>query len=136
MLLLFIISFLMFISFHVVSSFTFSSQRDPSHLRWGFYTTFYTFSPNHHGVIRDTLFYDHFSIFLPRAPRSCVGIIYPQAFSTLARLHRHFYLRLRLSRLLLGQFFLGVCRTSFVISSDYGPRPSVSLIHSVPQTLH
>ena len=133
MLLLFIISFLMFISFHVVSSFTFSSQRDPSHLRWGFYTPFYTFSPSHRGVIRDTLFYDHSSIFLPRAPRSCVGIIYPQAFSTLARLHRHFNLRLRLSRLLSGQFFLGVCGTSF-ISSDCGPRPSVSLIHSHPQT--
>ena len=94
-----------------------------------------TFSPSHHGVIRDTLFYDHSSIFLPRAPRSCVGIIYPQAFSTLARLHQYFYLRLRLSRLLLGQFFLEVCGTSF-ISSDYGHRPSVSLIHSLPQTVY
>ena len=45
MLLLFIISFLMFISFHVVSSFTFSSQRDPSHLRSGFYTPFTYFQP-------------------------------------------------------------------------------------------
>ena len=70
MLFLFIISFLMFISFHVVSSFTFSSQQDPSHLRWGFYTPFYTFSPNHRGVIRDTLFYDHFYEYLLAAGAS------------------------------------------------------------------
>ena len=138
MLLLFIISFLMFMSFHVVSSFTFSSQRDPSHLRWGFYTPFNTFSPSHRGVIRDTLFYDHSSIFLPRAPRSCVGIIYPQAFSTLARLHRYFITCVSFIEASLGAVLPWGLRDFIHIPrvADCGPRPSVSLIHSHPQTLY
>ena len=44
---------------------------------------FYTFSPAHHRVIRDAFIFNHFVIFLPRAPRFWVGIFYPQAIFAL-----------------------------------------------------
>ena len=44
---------------------------------------FYTFSPAHRRVIRDTFIFNHSVIFLPRALRFWVGIFYPQAFFTL-----------------------------------------------------
>ena len=50
----------------------------------GFLHPFYTFSPAHRRVIRDTFIFNHSVIFLPRALRFWVGIIYhPQAFFTL-----------------------------------------------------
>ena len=48
----------------------------------GFYTPFYTFSPAHRRVIRDT-FICSTILFLPRALRPWVGMFYPQAFFTL-----------------------------------------------------
>ena len=48
----------------------------------GFYTPFYTFSPAHRRVIRDTFICSTIP-FLPRALRPWVGIFYPQAFFTL-----------------------------------------------------
>ena len=65
---------------------------------------FYTFSPAHRSVIRNTSIFNHSVIFLPRAlrflggaiifsPRALrfwEGIFYPQAFFNLALLHRHF----------------------------------------------
>ena len=49
----------------------------------GFLHPFYTFSPAHCRVIRDTFIFNHFVIFLPRALRFWVDIFYPPAFSTL-----------------------------------------------------
>ena len=49
----------------------------------GFLHPFYTFSPAHRRVIRDTFIFNHSVIFLPRALRFWVGIFYPQAFFTL-----------------------------------------------------
>ena len=48
----------------------------------GFYTPFYTFSPAHCRVIRDTFVCSTIPL-LPRALRPWVGIFYPQAFFTL-----------------------------------------------------
>ena len=46
----------------------------------GFLHPFYTFSPAHRKVTRDTFIFYHSVIFLPKALRSWVGIFYPQAF--------------------------------------------------------
>ena len=44
---------------------------------------FFTFSPAHRRVIRDTFIFSHSVIFLPRVLRFWVGIFYPQPFFTL-----------------------------------------------------
>ena len=44
---------------------------------------FYTSSPAHRRVIRDTFIFNHSVIFLPRALRPWVDIFYPQVFFTL-----------------------------------------------------
>ena len=49
----------------------------------GFLHPFYTFSPAHCRVIRDTFIFNHSVIFLPRALQFWVGVFYPQAFFTL-----------------------------------------------------
>ena len=52
--------------------------------RWVFLHPFYTFSPAHRRVIRDTFIFNYSVIFLPRALRFWVGIFYySQAFFTL-----------------------------------------------------
>ena len=63
----------------------------------GFLHPFYTFSPAHRRVIRDTFIFNHSIIFLLRALRPWVRIFLPTGVSYLALLHRHF--NLRLSRL-------------------------------------
>ena len=53
-------------------------------LRWTIVLhPFYTFSQAHCRVIRDTSIFNQSVIFLPRALRSLVDILYPQAFFTL-----------------------------------------------------
>ena len=96
----------------------------------GFYTQFYTFSPAHPRVIRNTFIFDH--SFLPQALRSWVGIFYPQAFFTL---HSFTNILTCAYQGFLGsqQFFLEVCRALYW-SSKHRPRPSVCLIHTNPQT--
>ena len=95
---------------------------------------FYTFSPAHRRVIRDTFIFKHSVIFLPRALRFWVGVFYPQAFFTLRSFTDIFdstcvYQGFPGSR----QFFLEVCRASYW-SSKHRPGPSVCLIHSNPQS--
>ena len=117
MLLLFIISFLMFISFHVVSSFTFSSQRDPSHLRWGFCTPFYTFSPSHHGVIREHFVLRPFQYLLAAGASVLRGnyIYLPTGVFYLGAPSPTFLPAFAFIKASFGaQFFLEVCRTSFI----------------------
>ena len=63
----------------------------------GFLHPFYTFSPAHRRVIRDTFIFNHSITFLPRALRPWVGIFLPTGVSYLMLLHRHF--NLYLSRL-------------------------------------
>ena len=93
---------------------------------------FYTFSPAHRRVIRDTFIFNHSVISLPRALRPWVGIFYPQAFFTL-----HSFTDI-LTCVYQGfpgswQFFLEVCRASYW-SSKHRPGLSVCLIHSNPQS--
>ena len=97
-----------------------------------FYTPFYTFSPVHRRVLRDTFIFNNSVTFLPRALWPWVGIFYPQAFFTL----RFFtdiltcvYQGFSGSR----HFFLEVCKASYW-SSKHRPGPSVCLIHSNPQS--
>ena len=146
--LLFFISFLIFISFsyfhfrfrssfHFWSSlcccalfvvflhFTFSFRRHPSPFRGlspGFYTQFYTFSPVHRRVIRDIFIFNHSVIFLPRALRSWVDIFYHQAFFTLCSFTDSLtcvYQGVPGSR----QFFIGVCRASYWLILETQTRP-------------
>ena len=91
LLLLFFISFLISISFCCCSSFVvvlhficFSTSSFT--LPWtiaGFLNPFYTFSPAHRRVIRNTFIFNFSGIFLLRALRFWVGIFYPQEFFTL-----------------------------------------------------
>ena len=103
--------------------------------RRGFYTPFYTFSPAHRRVIRDTFIFNHSVIFLPRALRFWAGVFYPQAFFTLRSFTDSFdstcvYQGLPGSR----QFFLEVYRASYW-SSKHRPSTSVCLIHSNQQKI-
>ena len=100
--------------------------------RQGFYTPFYTFSPDHRRVIHNTFIFDHSVIFLPRALQPWVGNFYPQAFFTLCSftdiltcVYQGFPGR--------QQFFLEVCRASYW-SSGHRPGPSVCSIHSNPRS--
>ena len=98
----------------------------------GFLHPFYTFSPAHRRVIRDTFIFNHSVISLPRALRPWVGIFYPQAFFTLhsfTDILTCIYQGFPRSR----QFFLEICRASYW-SSKHRTGPSVCLIHSNPQT--
>ena len=61
--------------------------------RRGFYTSFYTFSPAHRRVIRNT-FICSTTPFLPRVLRPWVGLFLPTGVFYLALLHRHFNLHL------------------------------------------
>ena len=104
--------------------------------RRGFYTPFYTFSPAHRRVIRDTFIFNHSVIFLPRALRFWAGVFYPQAFFTLRSFTDSFdstciYQDLPGSR----QFFLKACRASYW-SSKHRSCPSVCLIYSNPQKIY
>ena len=99
--------------------------------RWSFYTPFYTFSPAHRRVIRDTFIFSAIP-FLPRALQLWVGIFYPQALFTLRSFADI------LTCVYQGfpggwQFILEVCRASYWSSKDR-LGPSVCLIHSNPQT--
>ena len=49
----------------------------------GFLHPFYSYSPAHRRVIRDTFIFNHSVIVLSRVLRPWVGIFYPQAFFTL-----------------------------------------------------
>ena len=98
--------------------------------RRGFYTPFYTFSPAHRRVIRDTFIFDY--SILPRALRPWVGIFYPQAFFTLCSF-THIVTCVCQGFPGSRQFFFEVCRTSYW-SSKHRPGPSVCLIHSNPQS--
>ena len=94
----------------------------------GFLHPFYTFSPAHCRVIRDTFIFNHSVIFLPRALRFWVGIFYSQTFFTwrfITDILTCVYQALPGSR----QFFLKVCKAS-CWSSKHRPSPSVCLIHS------
>ena len=96
--------------------------------RRGFYTPFYTFSPAHRRVIRDTFIFNHSVIFLPRALRFWVGIFYlellPDIFGTTC-----FYQGFPGSR----KLFLEICRTSYW-SSKQKPAPSVCLTYGNSQS--
>ena len=100
--------------------------------RRGFYTSFYTFSPAHRRVIRDSFIFKHSVICLPRALRFWVGGFYPQAFFTL----RSFTDNLCVYQGLPGswQFFLEAYNASYW-SLKHRPDPSVCLIHSNPQKI-
>ena len=50
----------------------------------GFFHSFYTFSPAHRRVIRDTFIFNHSVILLLQALRFWAGVFDPQAFFTLA----------------------------------------------------
>ena len=63
--------------------FSTSSLTLPSTMAKVFDTSFYTFSPAHCKVIRDTFIFNHSDIFLQRAIRFWVGVFYPQTFFTL-----------------------------------------------------
>ena len=105
--------------------FSTSSLTIPWTIAW-FLHPFYTFSPAHSRVIRDTFILNYSIIFLPRALRPWVGIFY------LMLLHQHF--NLRLSRFPGSrQFFLEVWRTSYRFSK-HKPSPSLCLIHSNQQS--
>ena len=68
------------------SSFTFAFRHHPSPFHGliaGLLHPFYTFSPAHRRVIRDTFIFNHSVIFLPWPLRLWVGIFYPQTFFTL-----------------------------------------------------
>ena len=80
----FVLHFVVFVLMWYCSSHCFSTSSLT--LPWtiaGFLHPFYTFSPAHRRVIRDTFIFNHFVIFLPRALRFWVDIFYPPAFSTL-----------------------------------------------------
>ena len=115
--------------------FSFSSRRHPSQrsvdYRWGFYTPFYTFSPAHHRVIRDTFIFWPFH--LATSATALNGHFLPTCIFYLALLHQHFNLRLQGFFPGSPQFFLVVCRASY-LSSKHRPGPSVCLIQSNPQT--
>ena len=49
----------------------------------GFLHPFYTFSPAHRRVIRNTFIFNHSVMFSPQALRFLMGIFYPQSFFTL-----------------------------------------------------
>ena len=100
----------------------------------GFLHPFYSYSPAHRRVIRDTFIFNHSVIVLSRALRPWVGIFYPQAFFTLhsfTDISTWIYQAFPGSR----QFFLDVCRASYW-SSKHRLGPSVCLIHSNPQSTH
>ena len=123
--------FILLLFFH--SHFLFNVIPHPSvDYRRGFYTPFYTFSPAHRRVIRDTFIFWPFRYLLAASTTALNGhFFYPQAFFTL----RSFtdiltcvYQDFPGSR----QFFLEACRASYW-SSKHRPEPSVCLIHSNPQ---
>ena len=89
--LLFFISFLIFISllFFIHIFFLTSSLTLPWTMA-GFLHPFYTFSPVHRRVIRNTFIFNHSVIFLPRTLRPWVGIFLPTGVFCLTLLHRHF----------------------------------------------
>ena len=93
---------------------------------------FYTFSPTHRRVIRDTFIFNHSVIFLPRAQRFWEGIFYQQVFFTLSSFTD---ILTCVNQDLPGsqQFFLEVCRASYW-SSKHKPGPSVCLMHCNPQS--
>ena len=95
---------------------------------------FYTFSPSHCRMIRDTFIFNHSVIFLPRALLFWVGVFYPQAFFTLRSFTDIFDSTCVYQGLPGSQkFFLEVCRASHW-SSKHRPGPSVCLIQSNPQS--
>ena len=100
--------------------------------RRGFYTSFYTFSPVHRRVIRDTFIFNHSVIFLPRTLRFWVGVFYPQAFFTL----RSFTDNLRLSRPPWEPEVLPWSLQGFILILETQTGPSVCLIHSNPQKIY
>ena len=90
-------SFVDVLNFAVVHShFLFDIIPHPSvDYRRGFYTPFYTFSPAHHRVIRDTFIFRPFHLAASATVLS--GHFLPTGTFCLTLLHRHF--NLRLSRL-------------------------------------
>ena len=100
----------------------------------GFLHPFYTFSPAHRRVIRDTFIFRPFHYLLTASAMVLsghflpTGVFYltllPDIFGTTC-----FYQGLPGSQ----QFFLEVCRASYW-SSKHRPGPSVCLIHSNPQS--
>ena len=99
----------------------------------GFLHSFYTFSPAHRTVIRDTFIFQPFCYLLTTSATVLsghflpTGVFYltllPDIFGTTC-----FYQGLPGSQ----QFFLEVCRASYW-SSKHRPSPSTFLIHSNPQ---
>ena len=75
----------------------------------GFLHPFYTFSPAHRRVIRDTFIFNHSVIFLPRALRVLSRHFLPTGVFYLTLLHRHFTcVYQRLPSLGAGSSFLRV----------------------------
>ena len=93
---------------------------------------FYTFSPAHCRVIRNTFIFNFSVIFLPRALRFWVAMFYPQAFFTLCSF-THILICIYQGFPGSRQFFLEVCRASYW-SSKHRAGPSVCLIYSNPQS--
>ena len=101
----------------------------------GFLHPFYTFSPAHRTVIRDTFiltFLGSSFTVLPRALRFWAGISTHRRFLPYAP-SPHFYHNLLLSRPGSRRFFLEVCRAS-CWSSKHRPGSSGCLIYSNPQS--
>ena len=84
---------------------------------------FYTFSPAHCRVIRNTFIFNHSEILLPQALRFWVDVLCPQACFTLRSLLRYLA-QPAFIKVFPGsrQFFLEVCRASL-------PGPFVCLNH-------
>ena len=97
----------------------------------GFLHPFYTFSPAHRRVIRDTFIFNHSVIFLPRALRFWVGIIYSQAFTL--RSFTDILPAFIKASLGAGSSSLRVAGLHTDWSLKHKPGPSVCLIHSNPQ---
>ena len=106
----------------------------PVDYRRGFYTPFYTFSPAHRRVIRDTFIFRPFHYLLTASAMVLsghflpTGVFYltllPDIFGTTC-----FYQGFPGSR----KLFLEICRTSYW-SSKQKPAPSVCLIHGNSQS--
>ena len=116
------------------SSFTFCFSTSSFTLSWTFARflhPFYTFSPAHRRVIRDTFNFYHSVIFLPQALRFWVDVFYPQAFFTL-RSFTDIYDSTCVYQGFPGsrQFFLEVCRASYWSSKQ---TRLICLIHSNSQ---
>ena len=125
---------LFFIFVVVVLHFISTSSLNLTWTITGFFHPFYTFSPAHCRVIRNSFILtfprSSFTV-LPRALWFWVGIFLPTGIFYLTLLHQHFtcvYQGLPGS----WQFFLEICRASYW-SLKHRPGPSVCLIHSNPQ---